>query len=133
MGSNKRQWEKKIEKVSRFLKTFTPKNSNLDVLESYGKVLDDSYWDKWEGNSYKQETGSFISHMKLAEAAARLGIMEKAKVAETCKMLKEGASTGPNSSTVYNFGSRVADSLQTAVKDGIMYGPLLKSQIPWTE
>ena len=70
---NKRQWEKKIEKVSRFLKeseptlkTFTPKNSNLDVLESYGKVLDDFYWDKWEGNSYKQEAGSFIQHVKLA-------------------------------------------------------------------
>ena len=63
----------------------------------------------------------------MAEAAARLGISEKAKVAETCKMLKEGASigvsgegrwasTGPNSSSVYDFGSRVAD--------GIMYGPL---------
>ena len=79
----------------------------------------------------------------MAEAAARLGFCEKAKVAETCEMLKEGASigvsgegrwasTGPNSSTVYDYGCRVADSLQTAVKDGIMYGPLLKSQIPWT-
>ena len=56
---NKRQWDKKIEKVSKFLKesvptlkTFTPKNSNLEVLDSYGKVLDDSYWSKWKGNSY---------------------------------------------------------------------------------
>ena len=62
---NKKQWDKRIEKVSRFLKesvpplkTFSPKNSNLDVLESYGKVLEDSYWDKWEGNSYKQKCGS---------------------------------------------------------------------------
>ena len=60
-----RQWYKKIEKVSRFLKesepnlkTFTPKNSNLEVLENYGKVQEDSYWDKWEGNSYKQKCGS---------------------------------------------------------------------------
>ena len=77
----------------------------------------------------------------MAEAAARLGISEKAKMAETFTMLKEGASigvsgegrwasTGPNSGSVYDFGSRVADSLQTAVKDGIMYGPLLRSQIP---
>ena len=67
---DKRLWDKKIEKVSRFLKesvptlkTFTPKNSNLEVLDSYEKVLDDSYWSKWEGNSYKQEAGSFIGHL----------------------------------------------------------------------
>ena len=89
---NKWHWDKKIEKASRFLKesvpplkTFSPKNSNLDVLESNGKVLEDSYWDKWDGNSYTLETGSFISHVKLAEATARLGINEKAKV------LKEGS------------------------------------------
>ena len=81
-------------------------------------------------------------HVKLAKAAARLGIVEKLKVAETCEMLKEGASigvsgerrwasAGPNSSTVYDFGSRVSDSLQTAVKEGIMYGPLRADQIPW--
>ena len=115
---NKRQWEKKIEKVSKFLKesvptlkTFTPKNSNLEVLDSYGKVLDDSYWSKWEGNSYKQESGSFIDHVRLAAAAARLGLCEKLKVKEICEMLEGGASigvsdqgrwpsTGPNSSTV---------------------------------
>ena len=93
------------------LKTFTPKNSNLEVLDSYDKVLDDSYWSKWEGNSYKQEEGSFIDHLKLAAAAARLGLCEKSKVRETCEMLEKGAtigvsaegrwpSTGPNSSTV---------------------------------
>ena len=44
---NRRQWDKKIEKVSKYLKesipklkTFSPKNSNLDVLDSYGKVLE---------------------------------------------------------------------------------------------
>ena len=67
--------------------------------------------------------------MKLAKAAAWLAILEKLKVLETWEMLKEGAnigvsgerrwaSAGPNSSKVYNLCSRVADSLQTAVKDG---------------
>ena len=148
---DKRLWDKKIEKVSKFrkelipaLKTFTPKNSNLEVLDSYDKGLDDSYWSKWEGNSYKQEEGSFIDHQKLAAAAVRLGLREKSKVRETCEMLERGASigvdaegrwpsTGPNSSTVYEFGSRVADSLQTAVKDGIMYGPMHRDEIPWTD
>ena len=148
---DKRLWDKKIEKVSRFRKevlpapkTFSPKNSNLEVLDRYDKELEDSYWSKWERNSYKQEKGSFIDHQKLAAAAARLGLREKSKVREICEMLEKGATIGvdeegrwpgmgPNSSTVYEFGARVADSLQTAVKDGIMYGPLLKREIPWDE
>ena len=67
------------------------------------------------------------------EAAARLGLVEKGKVAKTCQMLKDRANIGvsgegrwategPNSSSVYDYGVRVADSLQTAVNDGIMYG-----------
>ena len=77
------------------------------------------------------------------EAAARLGLVEKEKVAKTCQMLKDGANIGvsgegrwategPNSSSVYDYWVRVADSLQTAVNDGIMYGPLKRSEIPWT-
>ena len=73
-----------MKELVQQLKTFTPKSSNLDVLDSYGKVLDDSYWSKWEGNSYKQESGSFIDHVRLAAAAARLGLCEKSKVKETC-------------------------------------------------
>ena len=56
--------------------------------------MEDSYWKKWEGNSYKKELVSFISHIKMTEAAARLGLVEKRKVAETGDMLKEGASVG---------------------------------------
>ena len=62
---DKRLWDKKIEKVSRFLKesvptlkAFTPKNSNLEVLDSYDKVLDDSYWSKWEVVNNPEEIGS---------------------------------------------------------------------------
>ena len=147
---SKRLWDKKIEKATRFkkdeepkLKGFTPKNGNVEILENYGKVLNDSYWEKWDSNAYKEEFGSFVSHVRMAEAAARLGLVEKEKVAKTCQMLKDGANIGvsgegrwategPNSSSVYDYGVRVADSLQTAVNDGIMYGPLKRSEIPWT-
>ena len=127
---SKRLWDKKIEKATRFkkdeepkLKSFTPKNGNVEILENYGKVLSDSYWEKWDSSG--------------------LGLVEKEKVAKTCQMLKDGANIGvsgegrwategPNSSRIYDYGVRVADSLQTAVNDGIMYGPLKRSEIPWT-
>jgi hypothetical protein len=38
---------------------------------------------------------------------------------------------GKNNSSVYTFGERVADSLQTAVRDGILYGPLRRDELPW--
>ena len=43
------------------------------------------------------------------------------------------ALEGPNNESVYDYGSRVADSLQTALRDGIMYGPLLKKDMPWEQ
>ena len=32
---------------------------------------------------------------------------------------------------MYEFGARVADALQTGVKEGIMYGPLKREELPW--
>ena len=61
---NRRQWDKKIEKVSKYLKesvpqlkTFTPKNSNLEVLDSYRKVLEDSYWSKCQVSGVRCQVG----------------------------------------------------------------------------
>ena len=75
---SKRLWDKKIEKATRFkkdeepkLKSFMPKNGNVEILENYGKVLSDSYWEKWGSRG--------------------LGLVEKEKVAKTCQMLKDGA------------------------------------------
>ena len=36
-----------------------------------------------------------------------------------------------NNDSVYEFGDRVADSLETGVKDGILYGPLRREELPW--
>ena len=95
-----------------------------------------------EANSYKQERGSLIDHDKVIEIAERLELPEKAKVQEIATMLEYGAdlgiegegrwpSEGPNNESVYAYGSRVADSLQTALRDGIMYGPLWREEMPW--
>ena len=100
-------------------------NKNLIILEDY--------WAVWEANSYKQESGSLIDHDKVIEISESLELPEKAKVQEIARMLEYGAdhgiegegrwpSEGPNNESVYDLGSRVADSLQTALRDGIMYG-----------
>ena len=144
-----RTWNKKLEKsVNKEPeeepppKEFVPKNPNLTILEDYPRVLGKEYWDVWEGNDYKPTEGSMIDHIKLLEVADRLELKEKAKVQETADMLEHGAnlgisgegrwpSEGDNNKSVYEFGSRVADSLQTALKEGIMFGPFERHQLPW--
>jgi hypothetical protein len=131
------EWE-----VEPPLKKFTPDNTNLKVLESYGKVLDDEYWSVWEKNLYKKEKGSLIDHRKVGELASKLDMVEESKVETIQDMLENGAnlgiegegrwaSMGDNNPTVYEFGDHVADSLQTAVKQGIMYGPMRREELPW--
>ena len=133
-----RRWDKKLDKAVRMereveppLKTSKAVNKNLIVLEKYDKVLGDDYWAVWKPNDYKLERGSLIDHKKVVEIAERLELPEKAKVQEIATILEYGAdlgiegegrwpSEGPNNESVYDFGSRVADSLQTAVNDGIM-------------
>ena len=62
------------------------------------------------------------------------------KVRHICRILKEGApleiegegriaSRGKNNDTVYNFGSRVADSLQAGIEDGYLCGPLTEQEV----
>ena len=95
-------------------------------------------------NGYREEKGSMINDRKVREVADRLELIEKSKVDNICTMLREGAnigvegegrwpSWGRNNPTVYQFGEWVADSLQTAVKYGIMYGPLKREDLPWKD
>ena len=96
-----RRCEKKLEKTLRMekeveppLKTFKAMNTNLTILEEYGKELGEGYWAVWEGNSYKEERGSLIDHGKVMEIAERLELPEKAKVQEIATMLEYGADLG---------------------------------------
>ena len=41
------------------------------------------------------------------------------------------SSWEPNNPSVYMYGSRVADALQTGIKEGIIYGPMKKEDLPW--
>ena len=41
------------------------------------------------------------------------------------------ASHGPNNHSALEYGARLADSLQSAIKAGIMWGPLTLEEMPW--
>ena len=119
------------------LKTFKPVNLNIPRLGKYGADLGDAYWDQWVCNPYREEKGSFIDHNKLREVAEEMGHPEKEKVEEIAVMLEHGAnigvegegrwpSVGKNNESVYSFGDRVADSLQTVTNEtGLTVGAVL--------
>ena len=124
------------------MKTFKPANENVPRLKEYGTDLGDAYWDKWVCNSYKKEQGSFIDHNELRVVAEEMDHPEKEKVEAIAVMLQYGAdigvqgegrwpSVGKNNDSVYEYGDRVAVSLQTGVKDGILYGSLRREELPW--
>ena len=143
-----RQWEKKVEKATRMpkeveppVKVFNPVNSNVPVLEEYEGVLGEEYWGKWQKNPYRKEKGSLISHEEIRRVAEEMNFREEDKVEEIADMLEHGADLGvsgegrlpsveKNNPSVYEYGARVADAIQTGVKDGILYGPLRKEEIP---
>ena len=68
------------------------------------------------------------------EGGLDMDFQEKDKMEEIADMLEHGANLGvmgdgrwppadKNNDNVYTHGDRVADALQTGVKDGILYGP----------
>ena len=123
-----RKWEKKLSKAARMpmekepaLKTFVPANKKLPELEEYTQILKDEYWENWVTNPYKVEKGSFISHQEVRKVAKEMNFRGKKKVELVANMLEHGADIGvegegrwtswePNNSSVYEFGSRVADA-----------------------
>ena len=125
------------------LKQFDPKNENLPILKEYSEDLGEEYWASWVKKPYEPETArSWIEPDRLKEEAERLGMTEKLKLAEINRTLKEGAnlgiegegrwaSHGPNNPSALQFGARLADSLQSAIKAGIMWGPLTLEEMPW--
>ena len=137
------EWEEALP-----LKTFKPKCKNLDILEDYSGSPDlgDEYWSKWDKKDYLHRQGSMVDHEALERVATRLGYKDMGKVKYICDFLEHGASLGvegegrmpsmgQNNATCYQFGSRVADSLQAGINDGHLCGPLTREEVDniWPE
>ena len=130
------EWE-----VSPGLKSFHPKCSNLDVLDDYraGVDLGDVYWSKWRKNPYSNVCGSMVDHTALLEIASSLGHPDMRRVKYIAEMLMNGAvlgveqegrwpSRGLNKQSAYQYGDRVADSLQTGLDEGFLCGPFTEAE-----
>ena len=146
-----RNWDKKVRKASVQLipdevplKEFKPKNANLIILDKYVPALNKEYWEAWEVRKYEDRTRkvSWIDHVKLKAEAVRVGIQDQVWVDSVCSTMENGAPLGclgegrmpcdsKNSESSYEHGARVADSLQSYIKDGYMYGPYKKEDLPW--
>ena len=146
----KKKWEIALEQANLQvleeapkLKLFEPKNLNLPILSEYSDNMGEKYWESWVKMPYAPETAkSWIDPTKLREEAERLGMTEKLKLDEITRTLIAGAdlgiegegrwaSHGPNNPSALEFGARLADSLQSAIKAGIMWGPLTLEEMPW--
>ena len=128
-------------------KEFSKTNGNLPTLDSYKGKLPDEYWQTWEKKSYDdlQPIKSWISPDKLIEVATNLGYSgEEPGLQLAVERLANGADIGckgdgrlptsqKNSASATEYGVRVADSLQTWIREGLCFGPLKIDEMPWTE
>ena len=160
IGFSNRQWENYIEqqqRISKYANAKTPSqmpqkqfiqsNENLPVLESYSGVIPDTYWGAWEKRSYEDltPTKSWICPDKLDALAKKLDYTDvNGRLARAKIRLSKGARIGcegpsrlptrhPNSKTAVEYGARVADSLQSWIKEGLCFGPLLPHEMPWDD
>ena len=127
------------------LKEFKPK-MGLPRLDNYKHTAPAKYWNYWPKRTFEQAlpSKSWVSSSRLKELVERYGYTDWARLERAVDRLNNGADIGcqgrgrlptfsGNSSSAFEFGDRVADSLAEWIKDGIMVGPLDEEEIPWSE
>ena len=125
-------------------KDWKPKCSNLPILPSYNKILPASYWVNWNLKTFQQvlPTSSWVSSSRLREVCEQVGYADKNRLEKVCKRLELGADIGCNgrarlptetlnSRSAYEYGSRVANSLQEWIIQGILVWHLAREEEPW--
>ena len=126
-------------------KEFKPVNS-LPKLVSYEGVLSDEYWNKWVKLTFDKvgEYPSWVDGSKLRDRCESAGIPNRRWVESVVRDVVEGSNIGckqegrlptraNNDASAALYGERVADSLQSWVKEGIAVGPLMEEELPWTD
>ena len=89
-------------------------------------------------------TKSWVSSREMRKLCTDVGYKDQERLDRVCSRLENGANIGcvgrarlptvtPNGKSTYDFGARVADSLQDWIDQGIVVGPLTKEEIPWTD
>ena len=125
-------------------KDFVPKCSNLPRLEQYTARLPAQYWTRWNKRGLEQllPVRSWVEAGSLRKLAKDLEYRDEKRLGRVCERLEKGADIGcqgrgrlatgvKNNPSDFEFGERVANSLQQWVEEGIAAGPLREEEIPW--
>ena len=138
MRARKRRWEeaKLAPNPAPPAKAeFKPK-FNLPKLNSYRGRLKASYWAKWKSRKFRPGSNdkSWVSSKALKDLARRAGSGKSDLLERVCERLDNGANIGvegrgrlktrvENSSSVYENGFAVSDTLQESITTGCLTGP----------
>ena len=124
-------------------KVFKAKNPEIGVLENYEGSFPDSYWEKWTKRELSDKPESWVKPGILATLAEEVNI-DQDWIDITCSRLANGADIGcrgmgreptreKNSPSAAAEGERLADTLQSWVKSGIVAGPFRPEELPWRD
>ena len=121
---------------------FHPKHC-LQKLEDYSLcVFPAQYWSKWKKRSLDMllPGSSWVSAQGLRDLAERAQFPHYSMLDRVCERLENGAKVGcegrgrlptvaKNARSVFEYGDRVSDALQTWVCEGIAAGPLREEEL----
>ena len=122
------------------MKEFTKKNPELETLEDYSINFSEEYWSKWTKVLPTGKANSWINVEEMEKIAEEIGYRDP-KLDRAGTWLREGVllgcndpdarlrTEGKNSSLAHKLGVRVSDSLQSAIKQGYICGPLTMEEL----
>jgi len=122
-------------------KPFLRKCPEVPLRQDYRGTFEPDFWANWGYSPLEMQPKSWINHGNLLRLAEVLGFWDMEWVRKVCQDLKEGydigvrgaarlPSHGENHQSVYEYGSRVADTLCSWVRQGLVAGPLDREELP---
>ena len=125
------------------LKEFSKKYGNIPTRTDYRGTFEDSYWNHFTKRPLNLQPSSWIKPDRLEEAAKLVKYENMEKISRIKASLTNGADLGcrgpgrlqtiqGNSPTAYEYGVRLADSLQGWLDDDLACGPLTKEEVEET-
>ena len=128
-------------------KPWKPSNENVKILEEYGEVLSDEYWDSWIKYSVEdamKDYGSWVCSKTLRERLQKIGYPITSHVTRVLDYVENGVEIGctgegrlptrkKNCPSAQVHGAKLADMIQQWCRDKICWGPLKKEELPWDD
>ena len=128
-------------------KPWKPSNENVRILEEYGEVLPDEYWESWVKYSVEdamKDYGSWICSKTLRTRLQKIGYPITSHVTRVLEYVENGVEIGcvgegrlptqrKNCPSAQVHGAKLGDMIQQWCRDKICWGPLKKEELPWED